>query len=331
MTLNEMRELLAKRDLQLTKSLGQNFLHDGNQLRRIVDTAEIKPADKILEIGPGLGPLTELLLEKAGEVLAVEMDGRLVEFLCERFGLTTKSDELPARASTFSPGERESLEDALANPTLPDSSRRRNDSPPLLGERAGVREDKNHPDNLFLLHDDALAFLKREPRDWSDWKLVANLPYSVASPILVELAAGVRAPKRMVVTLQLEVAQRLMAPTDGDDYGILTLLVQLDFQPRGWFKIPPGCFFPAPDVDSACICLERRTSPLLPEASRALFRRLVKKAFSQRRKMMLKLLKQEWPKETLEAAFAALGISPMERAEKLSLEQFVALTKLLAA
>src|SRR5271154_1408530 len=96
MTLTEMRSLLLKRDIQLTRSLGQNFLHDGNQLRRIVDTAEIKPTDKILEIGPGLGPLTELLLEKADEVLAVEMDGRLVEFLCERFGLTTQSDELPA-------------------------------------------------------------------------------------------------------------------------------------------------------------------------------------------------------------------------------------------
>jgi 16S rRNA (adenine1518-N6/adenine1519-N6)-dimethyltransferase len=134
----------------------------------------------------------------------------------------------------------------------------------------------------------------------------------------------------MVVTLQLEVAQRLMAPTDDDHYGILTLLVQLDFEPRGWFKIPPGCFFPAPEVDSACVCLVRRAAPLLTGEQRDLFRRVVKKSFSQRRKMMLKLLKQEWPKEQLEAAFARLNISPMERAEKLSLEQFVELTRLLA-
>ena len=270
MTITEMRDLLAKRDIQLTRSLGQNFLHDGNQLRRIAATAEISSTDKILEIGPGLGPLTELLLQQAGAVLAIEMDARLVEFLRERF----------ASAAT-----------------------------------------------LELLHDDALAFLKREPRDWSAWKLVANLPYSVASPILVELAAGARAPQIIVATLQLEVAHRLMAPTDADDYGVLTLLVQLDFEPRGWFKIPPACFFPAPDVDSACVCLVRRATPLLPEAARETFRRVVKKAFSQRRKMMLKLLKQDWPKEKLEAAFAALNISPLERAEKLSLEQFVALTK----
>ena len=297
MTLTEMRSLLAKRDIQLTRSLGQNFLHDGNQLRRIVDAAEIKPTDKILEIGPGLGPLTELLLEKAGEVLAIEMDARLVDFLCERFGTEKRDDNLLTAALTGSSAEKSEPNESAA---------------------------------FHLLHDDALAFLKREPRDWSDWKLVANLPYSVASPILVELAAGVHAPKTIVATLQLEVAQRLMAQADDDDYGILTLLVQLDFAPREWFKIPAACFFPSPDVDSACVILERRAQPLLPENLRASFVKIVKRAFSQRRKMMLKLLKADWPKEKLEAAFAELNISTMERAEKLSLEQFVELTKLVA-
>ncbi len=296
MNLTEMRELLAKRNIQLTKSLGQNFLHDGNQLRRIADAAKIEPTDKILEVGPGLGPLTELLLEKADEVLAVEMDGRLVVFLAERFGTEEQSTEV--------------LDAALA------------------GQPAKTTEPSQRA-AFHLLHADALGFLKREQRDWSDWKLVANLPYSVASPILVELSAGIRAPKKIVVTLQLEVAQRLMAAADDDHYGILTLLVQLDFQPREWFKIPPGCFFPSPDVDSACVVLERRPQPLLPENLRASFVKIVKRAFSQRRKMMLKLLKQDWPKEKLEAAFAELNISPMERAEKLTLEQFVALTKIL--
>src|SRR5215469_3146755 len=159
MKLSEMRELLTREEIQLTKSLGQNFLHDGNQLRRIVEAAELSKTDKVLEIGPGLGPLTELLLEKAGEVLAIEKDGRLVEFLQERFN----------------------PQSAIRNP------------------------------QLKLLHADALEFLKQQLRDWSEWKLVANLPYSVASPILVELAGGPRAPKKIVVTLQLEVARRLMA------------------------------------------------------------------------------------------------------------------------
>jgi 16S rRNA (adenine1518-N6/adenine1519-N6)-dimethyltransferase len=279
---SEMRELLDRRDIQLTKSLGQNFLHDPHQLARIADAAELTPTDQVLEIGPGLGPLTELLLAKAGKVLAIEKDGRLVDVLRERFA----SD--------------------------------------LAGQVPSA------PAKLELLHADALELLKQEPRDWRDWKLVANLPYSVASPIMVEFAAGPRAPQMLVATLQLEVAKRLMAQADDDDYGVLTLLVQIDFKPRGWFKIPPGCFFPSPDVDSACVCLVRREPSLLPENLRKPFMRLVKLSFSQRRKMMLKLLKQDWPKEKLAAAFAKLSISPQERAEKLSLEQFVALTRILA-
>ena len=278
-----MREVLDRRGIQLTKSLGQNFLHDANQLRRVVEVAELSKSDKVLEIGPGLGPLTELLLEKSGEVLAIEKDARLVEYLRECFG---------------APSIARQAEQCSA---------------------------------LQLIHADALEFLKHEPRDWSDWKLVANLPYSVASPILVELALSPKRPERMVTTLQLEVAQRLMARADDDDYGVLTLLVQLDYEPRDSFKIPADCFFPAPDVDSACVVLERRAQPLLPENLRASFVKIVKRAFSQRRKMMLKLLKMDWPKDKLDTAFAELKISPQERAEKLSLEQFVALTEKLSS
>src|SRR3954469_2503434 len=251
MKLSDMRSTLEQRGIQLTKSLGQNFLHDHNQLHRIVTAAGLSKTDKVLEVGPGLGPLTELLLENAGEVLAIEKDGRLVEFLRERFS----TPQSAIRTSRFE-----------------------------------------------LLHADALDFLKDEPRDWSDWKLVANLPYSVASPILVELAAGGRAPKKIVATLQLEVARRLMAGPDEDDYGILTLLVQLDFAPQELFKIPPGSFFPEPDVDSGCVVLNRRATPLLPDDLRPAFAKIVKRAFSQRRKMMMKLLKADWSPEVLTRA-----------------------------
>jgi 16S rRNA (adenine1518-N6/adenine1519-N6)-dimethyltransferase len=269
MKLNEMRQILEANGIQLTKSLGQNFLHDQNQLQRIVQAAGLSRSDKVLEIGPGLGPLTELLLQNAGHVLAVEIDTRLLAFLGERFQQT----------------------------------------------------------GLELLHKDALKFLKNEPRDWSEWKLVSNLPYSVASPILVELACGPRAPKKIVASLQLEVARRIAAGPDEDDYGILTLLVQLDFEPRDYFKIPPGSFFPEPDVDSGCVVLDRREQPLLAEDLRPVFVKIVKRAFSQRRKMMFKLLKSDWAEEELKSAFAMLNISLQERAEKLSLEQFVELTK----
>jgi len=311
MKLSEMRELLATRGIQLTKSLGQNFLHDGNQLRRIVEAAELKKTDKILEIGPGLGPLTELLLENAGEVLAIEKDARLVEFLRERFNI---SEGRVPRAPNSASAKNQGLTDLA-------------------------------PPKFTLLHADALEFLKvgqasslssenksetgrmPVPLDWHDWKLVANLPYSVASPILVELAQTPRRPERMVATLQLEVAQRLMAGAGDEDYGVLTLLMQLDYEPREWFKIPAGCFFPAPDVDSACVVLIRREQPLLPESPHAIFVKIVKRAFSERRKMTLKLLKRDWPEQKLKQVFQQLCISPQERAEKLSLEQFVALAE----
>jgi 16S rRNA (adenine1518-N6/adenine1519-N6)-dimethyltransferase len=290
MKLSEMREVLAVRGIQLTKSLGQNFLHDGNQLRRIVDAAELNKTDKVLEIGPGLGPLTELLLDRAGEVLAIEKDARLVEFLRERFNV--------GQASRLSPSEIQTLKTG-ATPVL------------------------------RLLHDDALEFIRREPRDWNDWKLVANLPYSVASPILVELAQASGRPERMVATLQLEVARRLMAGPGDKDYGVLTLLVQLDYEPRDSFKIPASCFFPAPDVDSACVVLVRRVKRLIADEQREAFVRIVKRGFSQRRKMMLKLLKEDWPEQRLADAFGALNLSPQVRAEVLGLEQFTKLTAIL--
>ena len=274
MNLSEMRSVLDESGIQLTKSLGQNFLHDGNQLRRIVAAAELQPTDRVLEIGPGLGPLTEQLLEHAGEVFAVEKDMRLVALLQKRIGA--------------------------------------------------------HP-KLRLLHGDGLEIVRAEASDWAGWKLVANLPYSVASPILVELASNTNPPERMTATLQIEVARRLMAKGGADDYGLLSLLVQLRYEPHGMFKIPSGCFFPSPEVDSACITLVLRERELLQQSLRPTFVRIVKRAFSQRRKMMVKLLKQDWAVERLEAAISALQISPLIRAEAVTLEQFVRLTEMLAA
>jgi 16S rRNA (adenine1518-N6/adenine1519-N6)-dimethyltransferase len=270
MKLSEIRQLLAEHGIQLTKSLGQSFLHDANQVRRIVKAAELTPRDKVLEIGPGLGPLTEALLETAGHVLAIEKDARLVALLRTRFA-TAK--------------------------------------------------------NLELIRDDALEFFRREHRDWHDWKVVANLPYSVGSTIVVELA---QSPISMTVTLQLEVVRRLIAAVATEHYGILTLLVQLNYEPAGFFKIPPGSFFPEPDVDSACVTLRRRENPLLPGELYDLFRKIVKRSFSQRRKMMMKLLRQDWPPERLGRAFECAKVAHQTRAEQVTLGQFVTLTRSLA-
>lgn len=272
MTLSEIRRVLSEHDLKLTKALGQCFLHDGNQLRRMVMAAQLSRADRVLEIGPGLGPLTELLLASAGEVLAVEKDRRLADLLRQRF--------------------------------------------------AAHR-------NLTLCHADALRHLQESARDWTEWKLVANLPYSVGSAILVQMAQGATCPKLAVVTLQLEVAHRLMAQPGTKAYGVLTLLVQLRYEPGAWFKIPASCFFPAPDVESACVSLARRPEPLLAVELEPTFRRIVKQSFAQRRKMMLKLLRAHWREEDLNRSFAALGLSPQARGETTRLSDFVALARLL--
>jgi 16S rRNA (adenine1518-N6/adenine1519-N6)-dimethyltransferase len=272
MKLSEMKQLLAEHQLQLTKSLGQNFLHDANQLHRIVAAAQLHRDDKVLEIGPGLGPLTELLLREAGHVLAIEKDQRLVQLL---------------------------------RPRLESSA-------------------------LEILHADALEYL-REHRNWSGWKVVSNLPYSVASPILVELAHAEQSPDLIVATLQLEVVQRIAAHAGDDDYGLLSLLLQLRFEPVGTFKVPRTCFFPEPDVDSACITLRKREQPLLaPDVEQACIK-IVRQAFSQRRKMMLKLLKQHWDAPRLETSFAKIGLPANIRAEAVTLEQFVELTRALTA
>ena len=162
---------------------------------------------------------------------------------------------------------------------------------------------------LQLLHDDALDYLKTH-RSWGGWKLVSNLPYSAGSSILVELAQAENPPERMAATLQIEVAARIAAGAGSAHYGILGLLLQLRYQSAGWFKIPASCFFPEPDVDSACVTLIRRPVPLLQPELRPLFVALVKRAFSQRRKMMFKLLKQDWPEARLAEAFRPTGPLP---------------------
>lgn len=275
MTLSEMRQLLAQRKIQLSKSLGQNFLHDANILQKIAAAGELKKSDAVLEIGPGLGPLTELLLAQAGEILAIEKDKRLEEILRQRFGAAA---------------------------------------------------------HFKLLHDDALDYLRaHKGNDWLRWKVVSNLPYSVASPILVELAQMALGPERIVAMLQLEVVRRLTARAADDDYGLLALLVQVRYEVQDYFKVPPTCFFPPPDVDSACVTLLRRPVPLVEPQLQKPFEKIIRRGFSQRRKIFLKLLKADWPEQKLKETFEAMQLDPKIRAEKLSIEQFAEMARRLAS
>lgn len=266
--------ILESRQIRLSRSLGQNFLHDKNVLGKIAGAAELTETDPVLEIGPGLGSLTEPLSRMAGRVLAVEKDRRLYEYLLERYS---------------------------GNP------------------------------KVELCHGDALELLKSGGLvPGPDWKTVSNLPYSVGSPILVELTGSPAGPKTIVATLQLEVAQRAQARPLDPAYGILSVLTQLDYLACSFFKISRHCFFPEPDVDSACLVLERRQSARLDPAQADLFRRVVKRAFGQRRKMMLKNLKADFPEPWLRAAWRELGLEEDARAEEVSPEEFAALAVCLA-
>lgn len=295
MRLTEIRQLLERSGFRPRRQLGQNFLHDANVARKILAEARLGPQDMVLEIGPGLGALTVGLCSAAGCVLAIERDRTLVSLLEARFGKKALSwDEL-----------RSLLRAA---------------DTPMLKPGAG----------LVLVHGDALDLVQERGFDLRQWKVVSNLPYSVASPILVELARGSAAPELVVVTVQLEVAQRLTAAPGSGEYGVLTVLVGVDFEPELRFRISPGCFYPEPEVVSACVALRRRNHALLPYAERDLFRLIVKRAFSQRRKKMFKLLRQDWPDEVLARIFAAAGLSHDVRAEDVSIPQFVAVTRVLA-
>ena len=271
MKLTEMKELLERHKIQLTKSLGQNFLHDSNLLEKIAVAGELTADDQVLEIGPGLGPLTERLIQSGAHVFAVELDERLVEILRDRFGAA---------------------------------------------------------ENLELLCGDGMKVVK-EREDWGAWKMVANLPYSMASAILVEAALKPVCFQKMVVTLQWEVLNRIAASAGTADYGLLTLLLQLRYKVTQRFKIRSGSFFPPPEIDSGVIVLERRAKEVLPVELHSLFVQIVKQGFSQRRKMMKKLLKMKWESEHLDEAFRRVNLPEEIRAEKVTLKQFAILTKLL--
>ncbi len=273
MNLSEIRNLLREEDIMLTKSLGQTFMHDQNQLRKIVGLAKLTAADHVIEIGPGLGSLTGLLLQTAGHVTAIETDRRLVKLLDERFG-----------------------------------------------ERS----------NFTLQHADAMKIVRKSKFDWSKHKLVANLPYSIASPLLIDLAASAGRPRGMIVTLQLEVVQRLLAQSATKEYGVLTLLIGLYYATGESFVIPRGSFYPEPNVDSGCIELLRRETPLLLPELCPVFKKIVKRVFAERRKKMMKLLKRDWPEAAVVEAFDALGLDEKIRAERVTLGQFTELTQRLS-
>ncbi|MEE6682463.1 16S rRNA (adenine(1518)-N(6)/adenine(1519)-N(6))-dimethyltransferase RsmA [Limosilactobacillus reuteri] len=278
------RAIMEKYGIRTKKSFGQNFLTDLNVLKNIVEAADITANDNVIEIGPGIGALTEQLAQAAGEVLALEID----------------QDLIPVLKEVLSPY-----------------------------------------DNVKVINQDVLQanlpeLIKKEFKDPSrPIKVVANLPYYITSPILMNLLASPVEWATICVMMQKEVAQRLTAKPGTKQYGALTLAIEYQMQAKIAFDVSRKVFVPSPNVDSAIVVLTPRTNPLpvQPFDKQKLFG-FIRGCFAHRRKSLWNNLqsvigKDPAVKEKMTAVLAQLDISSQIRPEKLTLEQFIELANAL--
>ena len=264
------QHILNRFKLRADKKLGQNFLIDEQVVRQIVAAAELSEADTVLEVGPGIGTLTQGLAESKAQVVAVELDTRL----------------LPVLATT------------------------------LEGY-----------DNVRVVHGDILKVDIMEEVGVPNFKVCANLPYYITTPIIFALLEKRLPMERLVAMVQKEVAERMAAQPGGKDYGALSVAIQYYTEPEIAFIVPPTSFIPAPAVDSAVIVCKRREKPPVEVCDEALFFRVVKAACSLRRKMLSNSLKNMGIKSEQVAKWLELaGVDGKRRAETLSLEDFAKLT-----
>lgn len=267
--------ILHRFKLRADKKLGQNFLIDENIVRNIVAAAELSDKDTVLEVGPGIGTLTQGLAESGASVVAVELDKRL----------------LPVLDTT------------------------------LEGY-----------DNVRIVNGDILQVDIMQTVGVDEFKVCANLPYYITTPIIFALLEKRLPMERLVAMVQKEVAERMAAKPGGKDYGALSVAIQYYTEPEIAFIVPPSSFIPAPSVDSAVIVCKRREKPPVEVCDEALFFRVVKAAFSLRRKMLNNSLKNMGIKGEQVAKWLELsGVDGKRRAETLSLEDFAALTNTFAA
>jgi 16S rRNA (adenine1518-N6/adenine1519-N6)-dimethyltransferase len=275
----EVRALLEKLGHRPNKGLGQNYLIDANILDIIANTAEIQSTESVLEIGPGLGALTERIIPRAQSITCIEKDPTMTGYLKTRFS-------------------------ALAEAT------------------AG-------PPNFTLIESDALDVDLDALFAGGITKVAANLPYSVASRLMVDIAECGHRPALMSLTIQKEVADRLCSPAGDKHYGVLSVLTGAFFKNKLVKKISPTCFLPPPKVWSAVVRMERYAVPRVSDAEYPRFKQLVKSCFSQRRKQIGTLLKKSGV-SPVDELLAAAGIEHTERPERIEIERWAALARLLA-
>jgi len=301
----DVHRLLEQWDLRPSKGLGQNFLVDPAALDKIVAAAELTPDDVVLEVGAGLGTLTRRLAQEAGRVVAVELDQRLIPVL-------------------------ESVLADLDNVTLVQGDILELDPTVLVNQGSGSREQgagirEQGPasrDHGPRTTDHGPRISIQPPTFNLQYKVVANLPYYITSAVLRHLLEAALKPQRMVLTVQREVAERIVAKPG--QMSLLAVSVQFYGQPRLLFRVKPGSFYPSPEVESAVVRVDLHSTPPVPVEETAAFFRVVRAGFAQRRKQLRNTLAAglKQPPEEVADRLREVGVDPRQRAEALSLEEW---------
>ena len=263
--------LLRRYHLHAHKGLGQNFLQDPMALEAIIAAAEIQPTDTVLEIGPGLGSLTRYLAVSAREVIAVELDEKL----------------MPPLKTVLSPYQ-----------------------------------------NVQVIHGDILKISAQDLIAYNDYLVVANIPYYITSAVIRHLLESESKPRRIVLTIQKEVAGRICARPG--DMSLLALSVQVYGRPRVAAYIPAEAFFPAPKVDSAVLVVDIYPAPVIRPELLNVFFKLVKAGFSQKRKTLRNSLSAGLHISPTQASelLTRIEIDPQRRAETLSIDEWERLAEI---
>lgn len=276
-------QILSNHAIRLTRRLGQHLLVNPHYLQTVLDHSALDAVDLVLEVGPGPGNLTELLVAKAKRVLSVELDKRFCVILRQKFH----------DCVTFELHECDILTSGLLNRVISDRL-----------------------------------------REAGRWGLSANLPYNVASVLIIESLFMDTPPVYICAMIQKEVAQRIVSPSDSKHYGVLSVLVQAMARVKIVASVPPGAFLPPPKVHSAIIQIVYQPELAARVAEPAFFRQLVSRLFRHRRKTLRGGWVKMQPIEAqplIEKALTEMNIDSTRRPETLRVEEFIALSNRLAA
>ena len=282
--------------LKADKNLGQNFLVEESVVSRIAKAAELTPEDTVLEIGPGIGTLTQALAMTGASVVSVELDKRLIPVLQETVG-------------------------AYKNVRIVQGDILKVNIPEIIAE---VKADRKTADAAG-----EVAEAESEMKQSDTFKVCANLPYYITTPIIMYLLEQKLPLERLVVMVQKEVAERMTAGPGGREYGAISVAMQYYTEPKIAFIVKAGSFLPAPKVDSAVLVCKRRSTPPVEVPDEKTFFKVVAAAFSVRRKMLNNSLKNMGGLngEQVKAWLDRAGIDGRRRAETLSLEEFAMLAR----